>query len=116
MWDMNLNAHYLIPLGDKLKVYPLAGLSFTNWKSDIKWEVDDDFGDDYFDDDYFDDDDFDDDDDDLGSWSESKFGLNVGGGLQYDLTDKLIFNAEAKYQFISDFDQFVFSVGLAYKF
>lgn len=111
MWDMNLNAHYLIALGDKLKVYPLAGLSFTNWKSDIKWEVDDDFGDDYFDDDYFDDD-----DDDLGSWSESKFGLNVGGGLQYDLTDKLIFNAEAKYQFISDFDQFVFSVGLAYKF
>ena len=44
-WDVNLNAHYLFPLGDKLKVYPLAGLSFTNWKADLILEWDDDFKD-----------------------------------------------------------------------
>ena len=107
MWDVNLNAHYLFPLGDKLKVYPLAGLSFTNWKADLILEWDDDIkdliGEDL-------------EDEDLGTWSESKFGVNLGGGIQYDLTDKLIFSAEAKYQLISDFDQAVFSVGVAYKF
>ena len=107
MWDANLNAHYLFPLGNKLKVYPLVGLSFTNWKTDLTLELDDEdkefLGEDW-------------EDEDLGSWSESKFGINLGGGIQYDLTDKLVFSAEAKYQIISNFDQAVFSVGIAYKF
>lgn len=50
------------------------------------------------------------------SGSESKFGVNLGAGLQYDLTDKLSLNFEAKYQLISDFDQMMFGVGVAYKF
>lgn len=115
MWDVNINAHYLFSLGDKLKVYPLVGVSFTNWKGDysVGWYIDDDSewtgwmkeegieteG-------------------ELasGSVSESKFGVNFGGGIQYNLTKNLVLNAEAKYQLISDFDQGVFSVGVAYKF
>ena len=97
MWDINLNAHYLFSIGEKLKVYPLAGLSFTHWTVDLGplKEFSELAG---------------------VSASDSKFGFNLGGGIQYDLTSNLFVNAEAKYQFISDFDQAVFSVGLAYRF
>lgn len=109
MWDVNLNAHYLFPLTQKLKVYPLAGLTFTNWKFDdaFEIEIDPEFAQ------YLDDDDI---TSGSASASESKFGINLGAGVQYDLTDKLILNVEAKYQLISDFDQMIFGVGIAYKF
>lgn len=106
MWDVNLNVHYLIPIIEKFKVYPLAGVVFTNWKTDFAIDVDDSEGYGIIDDDA----------DDSGSTTTSKFGANLGAGLQYDLTDKLSLNVEGKYQLISDFDQMVFSVGVAYKF
>lgn len=87
MWDVNLNVHYLFPVGDSFRVYPLAGLSYTRWKIDI-----------------------------VESASTGKFGANLGGGIELDLSSHLVLNAEAKYQLISDFDQAVFSVGFAYKF
>lgn len=109
MWDVNLNVHYLFSLTDKLKVYPLAGLTFTNWKFDnaFEIEIDPEYAQ------YLDEDDI-----SYGSasGSESKFGVNLGAGLQYDLTDKLSLNVEAKYQLISDFDQMMLGVGVAYKF
>lgn len=106
MWDVNINVHYLIPIANKIKAYPLAGLSFTNWKSEfsIDYEPCDEYHQ------YFTDDDLE------GSWSESKFGLNLGAGLQYDLNEQFAIKAEAKYQLISDFDQAVFNIGVAYKF
>lgn len=113
MWDINLNVHYLFSLTDKLKVYPLAGLTFTNWKFDntfgieIDPEYAKDLGPEYAQ--YLD-------EVESASASESKFGVNLGAGLQYDLTDKLSLNVEAKYQLISDFDQMMFGVGIAYKF
>ena len=108
MWDVNLNAHYLFSLTDKLKVYPLAGLTFTNWKFDnaFEIEIDPEYAQYLDEDDYY----------SSASGSESKFGVNLGAGLQYDLTDKLSLNVEAKYQLISDFDQMMFGVGIAYKF
>ena len=115
MWDINLNAHYLFSVSNKFKVYPLVGVAFTNWSSDFEGL------------DYSDYEDYsmkysrvDSDDDDEGyeddSSSSSKFGINIGAGLQYCLTDKLSVNLEGKYQIISDFDQPIFSIGLAYKF
>lgn len=108
MWDINVNLHYLFSVTEQFKVYPLAGVTFTNWTADFgDWDDEDMHaktranGEDY-DDDY--------------SSSTSKFGFNVGLGLQYDLTEKLSINLEGKYQIISDFDQPIFSVGLAYKF
>ena len=105
MWDVNFNVHYLFPLTDKVKVYPLAGLSYTNWKLDIS-DVWDDF-DDYYDDDW---------DNDDSSSSTGKFGINLGGGIQYNITDVVTVNFEAKYQLINDFDQMIFGVVVAYKF
>ncbi|MDO4159270.1 MAG: porin family protein [Prevotellaceae bacterium] len=107
MWDLNLNFHYLIPLSESFKIYPLVGVSYTNWTLDYGFELDDEWAD-YMEDLGYDSDDTSD--------SEGKFGVNVGCGFQYDLSSKLVLNAEAKYQIISDFDQFVVSVGLAYKF
>lgn len=33
MWDINVNAHYLFNVAEKIKVYPLAGLAYTNWSA-----------------------------------------------------------------------------------
>lgn len=54
-----------------------------------------------------------------GHWSNKntgKFGVNLGGGAQYDLTDHLMLNFEVKYSLVSDLDQCVISLGAAYKF
>ena len=108
MWDVNLNVHYLFPITDKLKVYPLVGLSYANWKFDdfIEWDDSDDYFSDY-DDDW---------DSDSSSSTTGKFGLNLGGGIQYDVTDVFSVGFEAKYQLINDFDQMIFGVGITYKF
>ncbi|MBR6296833.1 MAG: outer membrane beta-barrel protein [Treponema sp.] len=52
----------------------------------------------------------------MDSENATRFGANLGGGIQYDITNNFIINAEAKYQLISDLDQVVFTIGLAYKF
>lgn len=113
MWDINVNAHYLFPLADKIKVYPLVGLTYTNWSGngDSGW--------------YIDDPDIMEDMEDMGyetegsaegSGSEGKFGVNLGAGISYDINEKWAVNFEAKYQLISDLNQAVFGVGVAYKF
>ena len=35
MWDVNLVGHYLIPVADKMHVYPLAGVGITNWSTSV---------------------------------------------------------------------------------
>ena len=42
--------------------------------------------------------------------------VNLGGGAEMDITDKLMLNFELKYQFVSDLDQAIFNVGIAYMF
>ena len=86
MFDLNANAHYLFPMASNIRVYPLAGLTFARW----------DFGKAF---------------DDV-----TRLGVNAGGGAEFDLTDQLMLNFELKYQFVSDFDQAIFNVGLAYIF
>ena len=112
MWDLNLNFQYLFPLGDKFDIYPFVGVTYTNWSLDWDFDYDDELAE-YYEALGLS---YDDDDDDSGSSSEGKFGVNIGCGIQYDLSEKLVLSAELKYQIISDFDQFVVGVGLAYKF
>ena len=113
MWDINVNAHYLFPIAEKIKVYPLVGLTYTNWSGNGNsgW--------------YYDDPDIMEDMEDMGyetegsaegSGSEGKFGVNLGAGISYDINEKWAVNFEAKYQLISDLNQAVFGVGVAYKF
>jgi len=93
MWDINANVHYLIDVADKFKVYPLAGLGYTNWS--YKYEF-------------------------PGlpvvEGSDGRLAINLGGGAEYELTKDLSVNAELKYQIISNYNQLVLGVGVAYKF
>lgn len=97
MWEINANAHYLFNIGDKFKVYPLVGLTYVHGHlSGFDTPNYGDFGD--------------------GSYDTGKFGVNLGGGAQYDLTDHLMLNFEVKYSLVSDLNQCVISLGAAYKF
>lgn len=112
MWEINANAHYLFNIGDKFKVYPLVGLTYVHGHWSNKYSVGGG-----------------------GDWgwdapmrkangeitvnesnNTGKFGVNLGGGAQYDLTDNLMLNFEVKYSLVSDLDQCVISLGAAYKF
>jgi outer membrane protein X len=97
MWDLSANAHWLFPITDKITVYPLAGLGILNYGYDYSV--------------------------DLGEWgsygssgSTSDIAFNLGGGIDYKLTDKLILNAELKYKISDMWDRLLLSAGLAYKF
>lgn len=102
-WDLNLDVHYLFPLGNNIKVYPLAGLTYLHASVDgFTQTVNTPDG-----------------SVTVGSnesYSDGNLGLNLGGGFQYDLTDKLALNAEVKFQIIKNTNQGVISAGLAYKF
>lgn len=88
--DLNANAHYLFPMASNIRLYPLGGLTFARWSFDY----------------------------DVNGFSNdvTRLGVNLGGGAEMDITDKLMINCELKYQFVSDFDQAVFNVGVAYMF
>ena len=90
MFDINATAHYLFPMASNIRLYPLAGLTYARWAAD--------FG------------------TDGAEITHSKFGLNLGGGAEFDITDELMMNFELKYQCVSDFNQAIFSIGLAYMF
>ena len=93
MWDINATVHYLFDVANKVKVYPLAGLGYTNWS--YKYEF-------------------------PGlpvvEGSDGRLAVNLGGGAEYELTKDLSVNAELKYQIISNYNQLVLGVGVACKF
>lgn len=117
MWDINANIHYLFDVAEKIKVYPLAGIGYVHFgaSSDGDYDYDDDYNsltraggyDGLYDNDY---DDYDD------SSSDGKIAINIGGGVQYALTEKISINAEVKYQIIENSNQIVPSIGIAFKF
>ena len=43
-----------------------------------------------------------------------KFGVNLGAGMEFDLDKNWSLNFDIKYQLISDLDQAVFNLGVAY--
>lgn len=88
MWDLNLNVHYQFPVGAKFDLYPLAGLSVLGAKASV-----------------------------LGySAKDTEFGLNLGGGVDYKLTDTWAINVEAKYKIGGEWSRFIVTAGVVYKF
>jgi len=105
-WDLSVNAHYLfkIPSVEKLKLYPLAGLSLMNYKGGIEIDPDTDpiWGDDITIDD---------------DGSNVSFGLNLGGGVQYELKSNIYLQGELKYRIgETGTNKFMLLCGIAYKF
>ncbi len=99
MWDLNVNVHYQFVLGNSFSVYPLAGLSLLGTKVSVP---EFDFG-------------------ELGTYgggsaSDTEVGFNLGVGADYDVTEKIQLNAEAKYKIGGSWDRFFARVGVAYKF
>ena len=95
-WDLNLNAHYLFPIANQITVYPLAGLGIQGWKAKAEasyygYSV-------------------------SASTSGSDVAFNLGGGIDYALTDQLVLNGELKYKISGDWNRFIISVGAAYRF
>jgi outer membrane protein X len=95
MWDLSVNAHYLIPVMKKINVYPIAGLDFMVYTPD--WEAVDLR------------------DGALIILTENAekyklFGINIGGGAEYKLSRKVSLQGELKY--IIGFDSTIFSNAL----
>ena len=101
-WDANLTLQYLIPITEGLYVYPLLGPTVFGIKVDIP-DFSFDFGDEVY-------------HIEGGSGSETRFGVNAGGGIEYFVTENFKINAEAKYQYTKDSDWPVISIGAAYVF
>jgi len=95
VWELNFNGNYIFLDEDGLLVYALAGINITGISIDVP-SVDTGFG-------TF-----------GGSSSESEFGLNLGGGLEYALDFADLF-AEAKLGNLGgNADQFALGVGLRF--
>lgn len=100
MWDANLNAHYLISVyQDKLFLYPIVGLNFSSLSFDEKGAAKE-----------------------FGAQAEdahddiNRFGLNLGAGAQYMITDNFGVTLEYRHTILKDIDQGVFGLGVNYKF
>ena len=126
-WDVNLNFHYLIPVANSIKVYPLAGVTYKRVISHFETSAISSYSsepnpfnyssetaylkalENYYN--YL-----------SGGESSSTtssdghFGANLGAGVDFDLSDSWKLNFETKYQLISNYGQVVFTVGAAYKF
>ena len=97
MWDFTVNAHWLFRVGDRVNVYPVAGLGVLGATAKT-------------------------DKIDLGEWgsvggsySASDFALNLGGGVDFFLSDSFFINIEAKYM-IADGGCFMPSAGVGFAF
>ena len=89
-WDVNINAHYLVGLAnDRFYIYPLAGLNYT--MIDYKGEHNE-------------------------KGEENHIGLNLGAGLEYELTEHFGVNLEYRHTIIRKVDQGVIGLGVNYKF
>lgn len=116
LWSINANAHYLFSIKsvEGLKVYPLLGLTVLGTlgagAGDEGDEVDmgDEWGDYYPD--------YDEDLVNISSGNVTKFGGNIGAGVQYPVLSNLDLGFEIKYQFVKDYDQVVFGISANYKF
>ena len=87
-WDLSLNAHYLIPVMDRLCVYPLAGIGVFGANIDMG----------------------------VIEGDESWFIGNVGAGVEYDLGADFALGMDYKFKFGDDIDRSVLAIGLTYKF
>lgn len=86
MWDVNLNAHYLINVyQDRVLLYPIAGLSFASVENEFDKDI-------------------------------NRIGLNLGAGAQYMLNDNVGVTLEYRHSIMKDIDQGVIGLGVNYKF
>lgn len=84
-----------------MTLYPLVGINYTSWKQDDVFGLGDNGSDD----------DYEYESTDNPSSSGSSIGLNIGGGVQYKLTNHIRIGAELKYQTITGFNTAIIGIG-----
>ena len=100
MWDANLNAHYLINVyQDRLYLYPIVGLNFSSLSFDEKGFLKE-YGI----------------DPNVKHEDINRFGMNLGAGAEYRITEKIGISLEYRHTILKDIDQGVVSIGANYKF
>lgn len=95
--------HYLCPVAQSVKLYPLFGLTMSNWMFDMH-DLDVDWDGDHVH------------VDDGGNHNEFRIGVNLGAGAEFALGRNWAMNVEFRYQLVDDFDQGVINFGAAYRF
>lgn len=86
-FDVSLNAQYVIPFAEKFSAYPLAGVAFLGDRVSVAG---------------------------VSSDTETRFGVNLGAGLGYNLTPSLSIGAEFKYIFVKNANTPVIGAGLTF--
>ena len=98
-WDLNANAQYLFPVGNGFTLYPLAGLTYLHATAHIDKLVEAYVGNLV---------------EGANNVSTGKLGVNLGGGVDYQLNDKIKLNAEPRLQLVGGSNELVLSVGVVY--
>ena len=52
----------------------------------------------------------------VGNYSDTELGANLGCGLDFILTSAISINVEAKYQILNNWDQLIIGMGVSFKF
>ncbi|MCF0181949.1 MAG: porin family protein [Muribaculaceae bacterium] len=98
MWDINLNAQYLVGLWrERLYIYPIVGLSFARLNAN-KDKFFKDHG------------------TELKRENDKAFGLNLGAGIEFELTERWGLSLEYRHSIMKHIDQGVFALGANFKF
>ena len=92
-WDANANIEMVTTLFDDLKFYPLVGFTYSHWTQSVPVTGVDKA---------------------VNTWD--RFGVNVGGGLEYNFNSQVAAVFEVRGQLIKDFSQCVLNIGLKYSF
>jgi len=101
-YDVNLNAHYLFNVAEQVSIYPIFGFTTMfgktafDWKDVASSEACIPEGQKY-----------------NGNYSDRhfRFGVNLGFGGQYEITEDFAVTLEAKYKLIKDFGNFNIALG-----
>lgn len=92
VWEIDADAHYIVPVSVSASLYPIVGLNYSNRKFDASKAG---FPDEK-------------------NWTKHPIGANIGLGMQHDISYRLRANFELKYQFIKDFSQVSFMAGIGF--
>lgn len=87
-WAIDMNVHYVVPLGDTFAFYPLGGLDLSFWRFNQHHYSD--------------------------NWT--RFGLNIGLGADVYASPEITVGVDVKYNIIKRNDQALASIRVAYNF
>lgn len=96
IWDVNVDVNYLFDIAPWFKAYPVAGLSLATAHWSVIYTAP---GSNHV----------------KSKSNETRFGVNIGAGFEYDIAPDWAVNFQIKYRIMSDIDQAVIGVGVLYK-